>query len=128
MSARHGVNHVTVGMRPEHLLHAIAGAKRQIARGVELTIALAQNLLRPCVTVMTFHDGKPVEKESCQRQPVPLCRLASNVTQSTFGERKYHFGLEFLHRFLQRTTNRQRPHEVFVEIGKHTSELQSRSE
>jgi hypothetical protein len=87
-------------MRPEHLLHAIAGAKRQIARSVKLTIALAQNPLRRLVTVMTSHDWKPVKKESCQRYSVSLCRLASNVTQSTFGERKYQFGLEFLHRVL----------------------------
>ena len=80
MSARHRVNHVTVGMRPEHLLHAVAGAKSQIARGVKLTIALAQNALRRLVTVMTFHDWEPVEKESCQRQSVSLRRFSSDVT------------------------------------------------
>ena len=67
-------------MRPEHLLHAIAGAKRQIARGVKLTVTSAQNPLRRLVTVMTFHDWKPVEKESCQRQPVSFRRFSSDVT------------------------------------------------
>ena len=105
---------MTVGVRPEHLLHAIAGAKRQIARGIKVTIALAQKALCRLVTVMTFHDWKPVEKESCQRYSVPLCRLASNVTQSTFGERKYHFGLEFLHCLFQRFIGCQRPDQIFV--------------
>src|SRR5262249_33945935 len=114
MSARHGVNHVTVGMRPERFLHAIAGAKCQIARGVKLTIALAQNPLRRFVAVVTFHHWEPVEKESCQRYPVPLCGLASNVTQSTFGERKYHFGLEFLHDLLQGVISCQRPDKILI--------------
>src|SRR6476659_10194341 len=35
MSARHRVNHVTVGMRAEHLLHSIAGAKDQITLTVK---------------------------------------------------------------------------------------------
>jgi len=114
MSAGHGVNHVTVWMRPEHLLHAIAGAKRQIARGVKLMIAAAQDWPRRFVAVVTFHDGKPVEKESCQRYSVPLCRLASNVTQSTFGERKDYVRFEMLHRLFQSSIGCQRPHEVFV--------------
>ena len=80
MSARHRVNHVTVGVLTEHLLHAIAGAKSQIARGVKVTIALAQNALGRLVTVMTFHDWEPVEKESCERQAVSLRRFLSDVT------------------------------------------------
>jgi hypothetical protein len=47
------------------------------------------------------------------------------VTQSTFGERKYHFGLEFLDRFLQRVISCQRPDKIFI-VGDPRS--QSRTE
>ena len=55
-------------MRPEHLLHAIAGAKSQIARRVKFPISAAQYFLRRFVTVVTFRHGKPVEEKPCQWQ------------------------------------------------------------
>src|SRR5947208_9533169 len=114
MSARHGVNQVTVGMRPEHLLHAIAGAKRQIARGIKLTIALAQNPLRRLMTVMTFHNRKPIQKKSCQRQSVPFRRFSSDLTQSAFCKSKNYVRFEMLHRFFQSSIACQRPDKILV--------------
>src|SRR4029077_5632790 len=114
MSAGHGVNHVTVGMRTEHLLHAIAGAKSQIARGVKVTKALPQNALRPLVTIMTFHDWEPIKKESCQRQAVSLRRFSSDMTQPTFCKSKDDVGLKSLHRRLQRVISCQRPDQILV--------------
>src|SRR5439155_25309390 len=52
-------------------------------------------------------------------------RFSSNVTQSTFGERKYHFGLEFLHRLLQHVISCHRPDKIFI-VGDPCS--QSRTE
>jgi hypothetical protein len=57
---------------------------------------------------------------------VSLCRLASDLTQSTFGERKYYFGLEFLHRFLQRVISCQRPDKIFI-VDDPRSQLRSES-
>src|SRR5947199_56643 len=37
-----------------------------------------------------------------------------NVTQPTFGKRKYDFGLEFLYRFLQRVISCERPDKIFI--------------
>ena len=74
---------MAIRMRAEDLLHPVAGTKGQIAFGVKLAVTPAQNPLRRFVTVMTFHDRKPIEKESCQRQSMPLCRFASKVRQAT---------------------------------------------
>ena len=87
MSAGHRVNDVAVRMPPELLLHTVAGAKRQIASGVEFPVPMAQGSLSPFVTVMTFHHREPIEKESCQRQSMTLRRLASKVRQATLGKR-----------------------------------------
>ena len=70
---------MTIGVRPEHLLHPIAGAKRQIARSVKSLVASAQDGLCRFVTVMTFHLGEPIEKESRQRQSMTLRRFSSDV-------------------------------------------------
>jgi hypothetical protein len=63
---------------------------------------------------MTFHDGKPVEKESCQRQPVSFRSLSSDVTQPAFRQGKHNLRLETLHRLLQRVIGCQGPDKIFI--------------
>jgi hypothetical protein len=96
-------------MRPEHLLHAIAGAKSQITCGVKFSVPTAQDSLRGAVTVVTVHRWEPIEKESCQRQAVSSGCSSGDVTQATVCEREYDLWLEFFDRFLQCAINRQRP-------------------
>ena len=74
---------MAIRMRAEDLLHPVASAKGQIAFGVEFPVSAAQCSSRRFVTVVTSHHRKPIEKESCQRQSMPLCRFASKVRQAT---------------------------------------------
>src|SRR5919108_4847603 len=101
MSARHGINHMAVGVGPQHLLHPLTGAESHVACCIEVAVPAAQNSLREFVTVMRFHHGKPIQKESYQWQSMLLGRLASEVTQSRFGEGKHDVRLETLHSFVQ---------------------------
>jgi len=110
MSAGHRINQVAVPMCTEHLLHAVAGAKSQITSGEKFSVPTAQDLLRPVVTVVTLRHGKPIEKESCQRQAVPSGCISGNVTQATLSECEYDLWSEFFDRFLQRAINRQGPY------------------
>src|ERR1700681_243317 len=99
MSAGHRVNHVAVGMQPEHLLHAVTGAKSQITYSVKLAVTPAQNSLCRSVTVVAFHHRKPVEEKPCQRQTMSLRGFSSDVTQPTFCKSKNYVRFETLHRF-----------------------------
>src|SRR5438034_4230200 len=105
---------MAVGMRAEHLLHPIAGAKSQIACGVKFSVSAAQDFSRPFVTVVTFRHRKPVEEKPCQRQTMPLRSLSSDVTQPTFCKSKDYVRFELLHRFFQRFIGCHRPDKIFV--------------
>ena len=125
VSARHRINHMAIGMRSEHFLHSVASAKHQVACRVKLTEASAQNRLRRRVTVVTSHHGKPIEKQSHQRQMVPSCCFSRNVTQPAFRQRKDHVRFEILDDRFQRGLSCQGPDKVLV-IGGPC--CQSRSE
>ena len=94
---------MAIGMWAEHFLHPVAGAKRQVTCGVKFAVSAAQYFLRRLVTVVTSHHGKPIKKESGQRQPVALCCFSSNVTQPAFRQRKDHVRFEILDRRFQRS-------------------------
>jgi len=105
---------MAVGMWPEHFLHSVARAKSKVTYRIKLTEAAAQTWPRGRVAVVPLHHGKPIEKQSDQRQPVPLCCLSSDVTQPTFCQRKDHVRLEILDRRLQCGVSHERPDKVFV--------------
>ena len=84
MCAGHRVNDMAVGMRAQHLLHPVAGAKSQITCSVKFTVPPAQKGLRRFVTVVPPHHWEPIEEESRQRQAVSLGCFSGGVTQPTF--------------------------------------------
>src|SRR6266480_3076092 len=114
MFSRHGINDMAVGMRPEHLLHPIAGAKSEITYGVKFPVPAAQDSSRRVVTVVTFRHGKPVEEKACQRQTMSSGRFSGNMTQPTFCKSKDYLRFKLLHRVFQRSIGCQRPDEIFV--------------
>src|SRR5206468_9650866 len=91
-----------------------ACAKSQVTSCIKLTEASAQNWLRERVTVVPLHHGKPIEKQSDQRQTVLLCCFSRNVAQPAFCQRKDHVRFEILDRRFQCGVSRQRPHKVFI--------------
>src|SRR5215510_1383994 len=114
MCAGHRINHVAVRVRTEHLLHTVAGAESQVASCVEVAESPGQDSPREFMTVMTFHHGKPIEKESCQWQAVTSGHFFRNMTQPAFREGKDHVGCEVLHCLFQGSVGCHWPDEIFV--------------
>src|SRR5689334_15950563 len=109
MAAGHRIEHVAIGMRTERFPHSFACAKSQITCGVKSTKASAQSWPCPAVTVVSLHHWKPIEKQTDQRQSIPLSSFLSEVTQSAFCQRKDHIRFELFNRCLQCGVSRQRP-------------------
>src|SRR6476660_8122530 len=97
---------MAVGMRAQHLLHAIAGAESQITCGIKFSVPPAQYSARRLVTIVTFRRGKPIEEKSCQRQTMPFRSFLSDLTQPTFCKSKDYVRFELLHRFFQGSIGR----------------------
>src|SRR5689334_20118211 len=101
-------------MRPEHLLHAVAGAKGQITLGIQFSVSSAQTFSCPFVTVMTLHHGEPIKKQPGQWQSVSLCCFTGEMTQPAFRQCKNHLWTKSFNSLLQRSIDLHRPDKILI--------------
>ena len=126
MPAGHGVYYVTIGVRTEDVLHAVARAKGKITLAVKPSEPAAQDAARPWMAIVALHYRKPVQKQARQRQAVPFRCPHGQFAEMIVGQCQDHVRLKSPNRFIQRSVGQMRPYHV-LEVRQPRSHVRSKS-